>query len=128
MKTEINSDSVFIGGKEYVPKTEANNLAQKVDGMPFVLIRTYSAGVHFGYLSKRESTLAGIEVQLLNARRVYYWDGAASLSQMAMEGVTKPENCKMSMPVTSIDLIAIEIIPITEKAKTNLGGVALWKK
>ncbi len=126
MTTEI--DEIVIKGITYVPKGTENVSAQPLDGMPYVLIRTYSAGVHFGYMSKRESTLAGIEVTLLNARRVFYWEGAASLSQMAMEGVTMPDKCKISMPVNSIDLIAIEIIPITEKAKNNLGGVALWKK
>jgi len=32
MKTEINSDSVFIGGKEYVPK-DSNQQASSVDGL-----------------------------------------------------------------------------------------------
>lgn len=125
MTTEI--DEIVIKGITYVPKGQENSLASKVDGLELVLIRTYSAGVHFGYLAKKESTLAGVEVKLINARRVYYWSGAASLSQMAMEGVTKPNDCKISMPVSSIDLIAIEIIPITEKAKGILGGVKEWK-
>lgn len=125
MTTEI--DEIVIKGITYVPKGQENKLASQVDGMDYVLIRTYSAGVHFGYLAKKESTLAGVEVKLINARRVYYWSGAASLSQMAMEGVTNPNDCKISMPVNSIDLIAIEIIPITEKAKAILGGVKEWK-
>jgi len=95
---------------------------------PFVIIRTYSAGVHFGYLKKRESTLAGIEVELTNARRVWYWDGAATLSQMAVDGVKKPENCKFSVEVESIQLLAIEIISVTEKAKNNLQNVPIWKQ
>lgn len=125
MTTEI--DEIVIKGITYVPKGSENQLAAKHEGMEFVLIRTYSPGVHFGYLAERKSTLAGIEVRLVNSRRVYYWNGAASLSQMAMEGVTKPNDCKISMPVTSIDLVAIEIIPITEKAKAILGGVKEWK-
>jgi hypothetical protein len=125
MTTE--SDEIVIKGITYVPKGQESVSAKSCAGLPLVLIRTYSAGVHFGYLEKRESTLAGIEIKLLSARRVYYWSGAASLSQMAMEGVTKPNDCKISMPVSSIDLIAIEIIPITEKAEKILGGVKEWK-
>lgn len=125
MTTEI--DEIVIKGITYVPKGSENTLSKSCSGLPLVLIRTYSAGVHFGYLEKRESTLAGIEVKLLSARRVYYWDGAASLSQLAMEGVTKPQNCKISIPVSSIELIAIEIIPITEKAEAILRKVANWK-
>ena len=56
----------------------------------YVIVRTYSAGVFAGTLIKKE----GNEVEMHNARRLWYWDGAASLSQLAEEGVKKPENCK----------------------------------
>ena len=118
--------TIKIDGVEYVRKDSTNALAPSVNGMPFVLIRTYSAGVHFGYLSKRESTLAGIEVTLVNARRIWYWEGAATLSQIAVEGVKKPDNCRFSMEVPLIELVAIEIIPISEKS--NIKGVAVWKQ
>lgn len=101
--------------------------APKLDGMQYVLVRTYSAGVHFGYLAERNSTLAGIEVKLLKARRVYFWKGAATLSQMANDGVKNPSECKFTQAVESIDLVAIEIIPITEKASINLNKVAVWQ-
>jgi len=48
----------------------------------YVIVRTYSAGVFAGTLVSRE----GREVTLADARRIWYWDGAASLSQLAMEG------------------------------------------
>jgi hypothetical protein len=90
-----------------------------------VIVRTYSAGVFFGQLIERN----GKEVSLKNARRIWYWDGAASLSQLAMEGTSKPENCKFPCPVESILLTeAIEIIPCSEKAIANLSGVPVWKK
>jgi len=54
------------------------------------LIRTYSAGVHFGEIISKEYTLAGTVVKLKNARRIWSWSGAFTLSQIAMEGVTKP--------------------------------------
>lgn len=120
--------TIKIDEVEYVRKDSLSTKAPDVDGMPFVLIRTYSAGVHYGYLAKRESTLAGIEVVLKKARRIWYWDGAASLSQIAVEGVNKPSNCKFAMEVESIELVAIEIIPITEKAQINLANVNVWKQ
>ena len=92
---------------------------------PYVVVRTYSAGVHTGTLEKRN----GKEVTLSNARRIFYWDGAASISQIAVDGVSKPENCKFSVPVKEIVLTeAIEIIPCTEKAVKNIKGVAEWRK
>jgi len=45
--------------------------------LKYVLVRTQSAGVFAGELESRN----GQEVVLLNARRIWYWDGAASLSQ-----------------------------------------------
>jgi len=90
----------------------------------YALIRTYSAGVHFGVVKSRE----GKEVVLTNARRIWYWDGAASLSQMAVDGVSKPENCKFSVAVPEITLTeAIEIISCTEKATKCILTVPEWK-
>ena len=91
----------------------------------YVIVRTYSAGVFAGYLESRN----GQEVELTNARRIWYWDGAASLSQLAMEGTSKPENCKFPCPVGNILLLqAIEIIDVTEKGKISIQGVKIWEK
>jgi hypothetical protein len=90
----------------------------------YALIRTYSAGVHFGVIVNRE----GKEVHLRDARRIWYWEGAASLSQMAVDGVSKPEECKFSVTVPGIVLTeAIEIIPCTEKATKCILEVPEWK-
>jgi hypothetical protein len=126
MKTEINKDSVFINGVEYAPINQLKNEVS-TDGLPYVMIRTYSSGVHFGYLQKRESTLAGIEVTLIQAQRMRQWAGAMDLSQLAMEGSKKPEECKPSVIVNSIELVAIEIIPITEIAAKQLKSMKIWK-
>jgi hypothetical protein len=90
----------------------------------FVIIRTYSAGVHFGTLESRK----GKEVVLSNSRRVWSWSGAASLSQMAMEGLKNLDQCKISMAVNSIILTeAIEVIECTKVAQNNLESVPVWK-
>lgn len=96
------------------------------ENMKYVIVRTYSAGVFAGYL---ESYGKDKEVNLINARRLWYWDGAASLSQLAMEGVSKPENCKFPCEVSEIKLMeAIEIITATEKARLSIFGVPVWKE
>lgn len=82
----------------------------------FVLIRTYSAGVHFGILVERN----GQEVILKNARRLWSWSGALSLSEVAMNGITLKDS-KISVPVDEIILTqAIEIITVNKKS--NLPG------
>lgn len=126
-KVEIDTASVFIGGKEYVPKETVQTLAVDTNGLPFVMVRTYSAGVHFGYLKRKESTLAGMEVTLVKAQRMRELAGAMDLSQLATEGSTKPSECKPSVVVPSIDLVAIEIIPITDVAAANIATMPIWK-
>ncbi len=75
-----------------------------------VLIRTYSAGVHFGTLTQRE----GQEVHLSNARRLWSWSGALSLSEVASKGIDL-KNSKVSVPIEEIVLTqAVEIIAINE--------------
>lgn len=72
--------------------------------------------------------IEGKEVTLLDARRIWYWDGAASLSQLAMEGVKKPKKCKFAVPVDEILLLeTIEIIPTTKGAEECIKGVKEWK-
>lgn len=125
--TSISTDRLEVAGDIFIRESSIVALAPKLNDKEFVLVRTYSAGVHFGYLNKKESTLAGIEVQLLQARRVWYWKGAASLSQMANEGVKFPNECKFTQVVEKIDLVAIEIISITNKAFINLSNVPVWQ-
>ena len=127
-KTTINSDSVFIGGIEYVPKTNEIKLQQSTEGLPFVIIRTYAAGVHMGYLKTKESTLAGMEVELVNSRRLYSWAGALTISELAGIGTSKPDQCKFTMSIPSIFLVAIEIVPVTEVGFKSLNSVNVWTK
>lgn len=91
----------------------------------FVIVRTYSAGVFAGEIQSRN----GQEVVMTNARRLWYWDGAASLPQLAMEGTKKPENCKFPQTVDRVELLqAIEILDVTEAARKSIESVPVWKK
>jgi hypothetical protein len=88
-----------------------------------VIVRTFSAGVFAGFIESRK----GQEVVLTNARRIWRWEGAASLSQLAMEGTTKPETCKFPCPVDRVELLqAIEILDTTLKAKKSIESVKIW--
>lgn len=90
----------------------------------YVIARTYSAGVFAGYLKSRK----GQEVVLTDARRLWYWSGAASLSQLAMEGVKNPAQCKFPVEVKRVELLqVIEIIDCTEIARQSIKAVPVWK-
>ena len=89
-----------------------------------VMIRTFSAGVHFGTLRAKSNQ----QVILDDSRRVYSWQKAASLSQLAMEGSKSIEHCKIAMTVKELLLDrVIEVIPLTEIAINNLYGAKEWK-
>ena len=93
-------------------------------GKPYVIVRTYSAGVFAGTLESRD----GKEVVLSEARRIWYWAGAASLSQLAVDGTSRPEECKFPVAVPRVVLTeAIEIIDVTEKARKSIEDVPIWK-
>jgi len=85
-----------------------------------VIVRTYSAGVHFGYLVRRE----GKEVTLERSRRIWRWTGANTLSEIATAGVDVA-NSKIAEPVTITLTEAIEIIECTPAAASNLEA-ATW--
>lgn len=89
------------------------------------IVRTYSAGVFLGTVKERN----GKEALITNARRIWYWDGAATLSQLANEGTSKPHNCKFPDPVSEVLLTeVIEIIPATEAAIASIAAVPVWKR
>lgn len=90
--------------------------------MGFVVVRTYSAGVHVGELKSRE----GKEVVLTDAQRIWSWKGANTLHEIALHGVGK--GSRISERVPSITLTeAIEVIEASEEARDNLRGTP-WAK
>jgi hypothetical protein len=90
----------------------------------YVIVRTYSAGVFAGNLDSRN----GQEVVLTDARRLWYWAGAASLSQLAVDGTSDPKNCKFPVAVSRVELLqAIEILDVSAKAKSSIEAVPVWQ-
>ena len=91
----------------------------------YKIVRTYSAGVSAGFIGSED----GKEVTLTDARRLWYWAGAASLSQLAMQGTKKPKDCKFPMPVARVKLLeAIEILDVTPEAKESIQTVPVWEQ
>jgi hypothetical protein len=113
-----------INGVEYVKKDSiATQPAEKLNGMDYVIIRSYDAGCFAGYLEEKKDR----EVTLKKARRLWYWDGSSSLSELAMKGVSKPENCKFPCEVDEIIINNVcETIKATEKAKKSIAKVTIW--
>lgn len=88
------------------------------------IIRANGAGVFFGEVEKLDGDTATVK----NARRLWYWDGAASLSQLAQEGTSRPENCKFPVTVEEVVVFnVLEILSVTDKAAKSIDGVEIWK-
>ena len=88
------------------------------------IIRCARSGVFYGEIARRE----GQEAVLRNVRQLWYWDGAASLMQLANEGVKKPQNCKFTVTVGEIVVTdVIEILPCSDLAINSIQAVPAWK-
>jgi len=115
-------DKITIDDVEYV-RADSSKPAETFSGMPYVICRTYSAGVFAGYLEKRNNR----EVTLRKARRLWKWEGAASLSQLAMSGTSKPKACKFPEEVDRVLLLeAVEVLDCTSRAQLSIAGVVVW--
>lgn len=96
------------------PQTGLNNMLGKK-----CVVRTYTAGVWFGEVAEK----SGNEVILKNARRMWYWHAAKSisLSAVALYGIDQDKS-KIIEAVPTVWLEAIELIPASDKAITSIEG------
>ena len=91
----------------------------------YYIVRGSRSGVFAGNIKERN----GSEVTMINVRRLWYWDGACSISQLAKEGTALPEKCNFTVTVDELIVLdAIEIDVCSEKAEKSIKEVPEWKK
>lgn len=91
-----------------------------------VILRTNRAGVFYGTLAEYNEVNRTAEIH--NCRRLWYWSGACSISQLATDGVKEPSRCKFTVVVPSMQVMeVIEIIPCTDTAIECIESVQVWK-
>ena len=125
MKQDITE--IELNGVQYVRKDaiKSNSPAVSIDGLPCVIVAAGIGGIHFGFLKAKN----GAEVTLVQARRIQYWQGAASITEIANRGVSKPNDCRFSAPAAEITLLnAVEILPVSTSAQANLNAVPVWTR
>jgi hypothetical protein len=111
----MNIDELTIGeAKELAAlfgKTETNK-------HPFVgkhcVIRTYSAGVHLGTIK----SVDGAQVIADDVRRLWKWEGAFTLNEVALNGVSNSSRIAVEVPTISLSDM-VELIPTSEKARKS---------
>lgn len=91
----------------------------------FYIVRTNRAGVFFGKIKEASHE----EVTMTDVRKLWHWDGACAVEQIALEGVKKPHNCNFTVVIPEMTVIEpIQIIPCTDEAAEILSKVAVWKR
>ena len=96
-----------------------------MDKPDFYIIRTYSAGVFAGNIKSRSDD--GKRIVITNAIRLWYWEGAFTLSALAQVGTSKPDQCKFAMPADEIEVTeAIEVLKCTEAAEKSIKEARVW--
>lgn len=117
-------ESIMIDDVKYIRADLVKLTADDLHGMPYKIVRCKSSGVFSGYVESRN----GREVVIRKARRLWYWAGAATLSQLAMEGTKKPDECRFPCEVDRVKVLdAIELLDVSAAAKKSLDGVKIWK-
>lgn len=112
--------TISIDGIDYIRV----DLAPIPDGV-HVIIRSLDSGVWAGILPDGDHK--SDVVTLHGARRLWYWSGAATLSELAMTGPGNPDACKFPISVPVVTVLGVcEIIPMTAKAWDAIAAVPVW--
>ena len=93
----------------------------------YVIVRSDKAGVFFGKLINKTDN----EVELHDCRKLFYWEGACAVEQIALDGISKEKvnNCKFTVTVPQMTISSwIQIIPCSEKSINSINGISVWKK
>jgi len=107
---------LFLWGKE---KMIAADMIGK-----YVIVRTKNVGMYAGTMHERD----GREIVLTNARKLFSWEGAATLNQLATDGVGLPEECRFPTAAGKVLLLkACDVLLCTPKAKKSIEDVPVWE-
>jgi hypothetical protein len=88
------------------------------------IIRCDRAGVFYGEIADRR----GSEADLINVRRVHGWDGACSLSELALTGPQRQDgNNRWTVSVPAMTVLeVIEVIPVNDEAEIIMDAMPVW--
>lgn len=89
-----------------------------------VIVRCENAGVFFGTLKEYDPFAR--EAVVGDVRCIHYWERAAGLPQVAMDGVGSNSRLTMVVPEMAV-MGVVELIPCSDKAIANLEEQKIWK-
>jgi hypothetical protein len=108
--------------------TRKKKTVKRAPKQEYVIARCRDAGVHAGYLVSTNKS----HTVLRDARRIWYWTGAASLSEIAVYGLNpaKSSASKIAAPVKSVrlrDSDICELTVCTDEGRASVEGAATWR-
>ena len=116
---------ITFNGVEYIRKDCVQEESKEFKDLNYVIVRGDRSGVFAGELNSKKDR----EVELKNCRRLWYWDGASSLSELAEKGTSKPNKCKFPVEMKLVRILdAIEIIDVSETAYKSIKSVSNWSQ
>lgn len=99
-----------------------------IQNSEFSIVRCDRSGVFFGKIEFLDHP-SGKKAIIRDVRNLHYWDGAASVLQLGLEGVKAPESCRFTLVVPEIIVTdVIQVVPCTKEAEKSLANVAVWKR
>ena len=88
-----------------------------------VIARIDRAGVFHGTLDYIDNEI----IRLKDARRIYFWEGALSVTDIAARGIS----CgKLTFPVTTVEFMSDKIVELNEcsaEATKSIESIKPWK-
>ena len=93
----------------------------------FVIVRGRDSGVHAGVLAILDR--ATKSAVLTDARRIWYWNGAATLSELAVYGASKPADCRFGAKVERQEIIGdvCEVIVCQLEGEAMIRNQPEWR-
>lgn len=109
-------------------KTTKKKSAASTAKQPYVIVRATRAGVHAGYLVSDK----GAFLRLRSARRIWFWSGAASLSEIAVYGCNpvKSGECRFGARVEDQRIASgdvCEVIVCQPEGQAMIEGQKEWR-
>ena len=90
----------------------------------FYIVRAAEAGVFFGKVESRTDR----EITMTDVRKIFYWEGACAVEELAVHGTASPNKCKLTVIVPRMIIVnPIQIIPCTDRATDILSRIRVWK-
>lgn len=88
------------------------------------IVRCDRAGVFFGKIKSRD----GDNVTMTDVSKIWYWNGACAVEQLAVDGTINPTECSLTVVVPEMEVMAaVQIIPCSDKSVRSLSEVKKWK-